>query len=448
MKKQYAKITLTTLALSAAFVCQDNFGLAKDKIIFRSMEATLDPLPPPKVLHGSVVESTAPGPPATNVFGYAERGSLYPTTITYVAPDSVAWLRGLQPGDHVVAAHVTPEKAVLIVQRGQKKYSCVLRTGALSALTGLADNSDGKKLSAKAEHSDTRTLATYAITMVVDNSASMGTKDCPGGISRWQWCKDHISDLYVEDKGVLQKNISIVTFDSNFHSRQNCSPGELQSVFAGGNPGGETIMAPALEEAFLLVRSQLSSGRPAIVAVISDGRPSDADNVKKTIIKETNVLSRPKLLTIVFIEVGTPEHYLQELDNDLVKQGAAADIVKVIPFSAASSQGLSKTLASTVPKPPPENSPKTSLSATVSTDGPNKAKEAVASHIFIYTPPGPDKKPAPQPTPRPQPPVVPAPPIKAHPTGVSAEAAAAVAKPLEVDEKAATLKNSANKTYK
>ena len=412
------------------------------------MEATLDPLPAPKVLRGSVVESTLAPPPLTNAFGYAERGSLYPTTITYVAPNSVAWLGGLQPGDHVITGRVRPDKAVLIVQRGKKRYSCVLDANALSTLTAHGDNSEGKKLQAKAEHSDTQTLTTYAIAMVVDNSASMGTRDCPGAISRWQWCKDHISDLYVEDKGVLQKNISIVTFDSNFHSRQNCSPGELQSVFAGGNPAGETIMAPALEEAFLLVRNQLNSGKPAIIAVISDGRPSDADNVKKTIIRETNALSRPKLLSIVFIEVGTPEHYLQELDSDLVKQGAAADIVKVIPFGAASSQGLSKTLASTVPKSAQQDPVKASLSASVGASGPNKAKEAVASHIFIYTPPDPAKKPAPQAAPRPRPVIVPAPAIKAHPSGISAEGAAAAARPLEVDEKDSTLHNSANKTYK
>ncbi len=120
---------------------------------------------------------------------------------------------------------------------------------------------------------------------------------------------------------MLQKNISIVTFDSNFHSRQNCSPSELQSVFATADPVGETNMGPALEEAFLLVRRQLDMGKPAIVSVISDGRPSDADRVKQAIIRETHSLAKPQLLSIVFIEVGTPEKYLQELDNDLVKQG-------------------------------------------------------------------------------------------------------------------------------
>jgi uncharacterized protein YegL len=306
-------------------------------------------------------------------------------------------------------------------------------------------------LSAKAEKSDTQTLTDYAIAMVVDNSASMGTKDCPGGISRWQWCKEHISVLHSEDRGALQRNISIVTFDSNFHSRQNCSPSELQSVFERGNPSGESNMAPALDEAFLLVRRQLDMGKPAIVSVISDGRPSDVDSVKKAIIRETHALAKPTLLSIVFIEVGTPEHYLQELDNDLVKQGAAADIVKVIPFGVASSQGLSKTLASTIPKPVEKSGP---LAAGATVNAQNRAKDAVAGHIYIYTPPPPHtpaapvSRPASQAVVTPRPAVVPAPAIKAHASGTPVNGAGAASTAQEVDEKAAALRGSANRTYK
>jgi uncharacterized protein YegL len=438
----------TTLLLSACLM--GSAALAKDKFVFQSLVPKLDPLPPPKVLRGSVAESTLVTPPPINAFGFAEQGKTYPTTVTYVAPNSVAWLGGLQAGDHIVNGRVKPEKAIFIVQRKGKKYGCVLNANATSVESARQANGAGKALSARTEKSDAQTLSSYGIAMVVDNSASMGTKDCPGGISRWQWCKDHISELYIEDKGVLQQNISIVTFDSNFHSRQNCSPSELQSVFAGGDPTGETNMGPALDEAFLLVRRQLDMGKPAIVSVISDGRPSDVERVKAAIIRETKSLPKPQLLSIVFIEVGTPEHYLQELDKDLVKQGAAADIVKVIPFASASSQGLSKTLAATIPKAVDKTSP---LSGAVTANTTNKAKEAVTSHIYTYAPPAPgaagaQKRPAAPVVSASRPAPVPAPAVKAHPSGTMPEGTAPVAKAQEVDEKAAALRGGANRTYK
>jgi uncharacterized protein YegL len=445
----FPKSIFESVAVLACILGLAGAAAAKEKIVFQSLVPKLDPLPPPKVLHGAVAESNMMTAPATNAFGYAEQKSGYPTTVSYVSPNSVAWHGGLQAGDKITNGRVDADRAYLIIDRGGKKYGCVLRLGALSGKPDSGTGGDGKKLASGAAKSDTQTLTNYSIAMVVDNSASMGTKDCPGDISRWQWCKDHIGELYAEGGGVLQKNISIVTFDSNFHSRQNCSPSELQSVFAAGDPTGESNMGPALQEAFLLVRRQLDMRKPAIVSVISDGRPSDVERVKQAIIRETNILPDPKLLSIIFIEVGSPDHYLQELDNDLVKQGASADIVKVIPFASASSQGLSKTLALTLPKPV-ESSAK--LNGTAAASGPNRASQAVAGHVATYS--FDNRSPSPAATPpapvKPRPPVVPAPPVKAHPTGISADgvAQAQSIKPVEVDEKAAALRGSANRTYK
>ncbi|MBS1995637.1 MAG: VWA domain-containing protein [Cyanobacteria bacterium SZAS LIN-2] len=428
---------------------------AAEKIIFRSLVPTLEPLPAPRVLRGSVVEAVGAPVPAVNVFGYAERGSRYPTEVTYVAPDTVAWRGGLQKNDRILSARVKDGRADLIVMRAGKKYSCVLRLAAAAGTLDSGTAGDGALKGGASKNSPAQALVNYSIAMVVDNSASMGTRDCPGDISRWQWCKDHINELYSQENGVLQRNISIVTFDSNFHSRQNCSPSDLKSVFASAVPSGETYMAPALEEAFLLVRRQLNSGRPAIVSVISDGRPSDVENVKKAIIKETNILSNPKLLSIVFIEVGTPEHYLRELDNDLVKQGAAADIVKVVPFAEAQGQGLSKTLAATIPKPPsttPGSGLTVSGGVSARDTGPNRAQAAISSHIFTFNPNAGTRhtlvtRPAPAVVPTPAARAVPQL-IKPHPTGTPPVGAAVPVKPQEIDEKAAVLRGSADRTYK
>jgi uncharacterized protein YegL len=300
--------------------------------------------------------------------------------------------------------------------------------------------------------SDAQILSEYAIVMLIDSSASMQTADCPGSISRWQWCKEHMKDLYVanftSNLGSLrnQSNVSIITFDSNYRSHRNCSTAQLPQIFQDSEPSGETFMAPALTEAFALVRNQLNYDRPAMITVVSDGRLNDAESLKKAIIAQVNSLSKPELLSIVFLEVGTPDKLLKQLDSELVKQGAKADIITVVPFSQATSQGLVHSLAATVPKP--KSAETTALKGAASTSE-NKAKAAISAHIIL-----PSKATPHQPAPLIQPKTIvqpqgrpkPQPPIKAHPTGTSLEAKAK-ALPQEIDEKEQVLKRNANRTY-
>jgi uncharacterized protein YegL len=419
-----------------------NVCSAKEKIFLQAQTAKMDRLPPPRVLLGSVGQTVASDIPTrpTNVLGFSQSGADYPKTITFVKPGSLAWNAGLQAGDKILEAHATDVLAGMIVQRVKKKYFCMLDLSKATSVKGSAG-----KAPEKAENKDAKRLSTRSIVMMVDDSASMGTLDCPGKKSRWQWCREHIHDMYKDSNGLLQNNISIITFDSNYRSYRNCSPSKLTDVFNSVTPEGETNMAPALDEAFSLVRSQLERGQPALVSLISDGRPTDVDAVKKSIITEVNKLSHPELLSIVFIEVGTPEHYLHELDENLVKQGAAKDIVSVVPFGSVSSQSLTITLSSAVSKADESLQSKGLLSGKLSSE--NVAKKAVDSHIG-----SPSTVAAPKPPPPVKPaPVVAKPPIKAHPSGTSAdgkvERVKVEVKPVEVDEKESVLKHAANKTY-
>jgi len=423
---------LSSVCLS--FSCTLSMG--KEQIILQSMTAKLDRLPPRKLLQGSVGQSVVVNVKEhpTNVLGFSQKGASYPKTVTYVKPNSLAWLGGLQTGDQILEEHVVSPLAGIILKRGAKKYFCVLNMRELPA-----DKTATTRLSGNAERTSAQTLASRSIVMMVDASASMGTLDCPHNQSRWQWCREHIRDMYRESNGLLEKNISIVTFDSNFRSYRNCSPSKLGEVFESVTPSGETNMAPALEEAFSLVRSQLERGQPALISLVSDGRPTDVEDVKKSIISEVNRLAHPELLSIVFIEVGTPEHYLRELDNDLVKQGAAKDVVTVIPFGSVNSQSLAITLASAVPK----SDDRSNASLTGSAKSENEAKKALDSHVV--TPATQETKPvAHTPTP-----VTPKPPVKAHPTGTTASGEKVIVKPpvVEVDERESVLKHGANRTY-
>jgi uncharacterized protein YegL len=412
--------------------------MGKEQIILRSLTAKLDRLPPRKLLQGSVGQAVIVNVPEhpTNILGYSQKGASYPKVVAYVKANSLAWRGGLQVGDQILEEHVVAPLAGIILKRGAKKYFCVLDMRELPG-----SKTTTARLSGKAERNGVQNLANRSIVMMVDDSASMGTLDCPGNQSRWQWCREHIRDLYRENNGLLQKNISIVTFDSNFRTYRNCSPSKLGEVFESVTPSGETNMAPALQESFTLVRSQLERGQPALISLVSDGRPTDVESVKNGIIAEVNHLSHPELLSIIFIEVGTPEHYLRELDNDLVKQGAAKDVVTVIPFGSVNSQSLAITLSSAVAKldDRPANA---SLSGSASSE--NEAKKALDSHVI--TPQTQTQQPKPvahKPTP-----ITPQPPVEAHPTGTTVgEQAKVIVKPAEIDERESVLKHGANRTY-
>ncbi|MFA7340737.1 MAG: VWA domain-containing protein [Candidatus Obscuribacterales bacterium] len=421
---------------------------AKDIELLR-LVPTLDKLPERRLLKGSIGQDQGPEGIPVNIFGYSEvvskdgKGGAASVQIGYVKPYTAAWRSGLSAGDKVLATKVQLPQALLTIERGGKRYGCLMETKQTLpiALSGKATENK----------SDAQILSEYAIVMLIDSSASMQTADCPGNISRWQWCKEHMKDLYVanftSNLGSLrnQSNVSIITFDSNYRSHRNCSTAQLPQIFQDNEPSGETFMAPALTEAFALVRNQLNYGKPAMITVVSDGRLNDAESLKKAIIAQVNSLSKPELLSIVFLEVGTPDKLLKQLDNELVKQGAKADIVTVVPFSQATSQGLVHSLAATVPKPKPVE---TTIKGAVST-AENKAKAAISAHIILPSKPTPHQ-PAPliqpktivQPQGRPKP----QPPIKAHPTGTSLEAKAK-ALPQEIDEKEQVLKRNANRTY-
>ncbi|CAN5534550.1 hypothetical protein BH11CYA1_BH11CYA1_44520 [soil metagenome] len=415
-------------------------------IILRSMRPTFDKLPERQVLKGSVGQTEDFGGPI-NLFGYeAHLDSKGDVRIGYVKPYTAAWRSGLSAGDKVLATKVQMPEALLTIERGSKKYSCLMETKQNLPITLKAKASENK--------SDAEILSEYAIVMLIDSSASMQTADCPGNISRWQWCKEHMKDLYVIDKNAADKSLrgnqsklSIITFDSNFRSHRNCSMAELPRIFQESEPAGETYLAPAIIDAFALVRSQLAYGKPAMLAVISDGRLNDGDRLKNSIIAQVNSLAKPELLSIVFLEVGTPDKLLKELDKELVKQGAKADVVTVVPFSQATGQGLVHSLADTVPKPKAAES--TAMKGSVDTSV-NRAKAAISAHIF--GPPAQDQghKPAPMVQPktivRPQGAAARHAPIKTHPAGTSLEAKAG-ALPQEIDEKEQVLKRSANKTY-
>lgn len=134
---------------------------------------TLDKLPERRLLKGSIGHDEGQGVPV-NIFGYSEvaspasksgAGSIKMVEIGYVKPYSAAWRGGLSAGDKVLATKVQLPQALLTIERGGKRYGCLLETKQKLpiALTGKVDENK----------SDAQILSEYSIVMLIDSSASM-----------------------------------------------------------------------------------------------------------------------------------------------------------------------------------------------------------------------------------------------------------------------------------
>lgn len=443
-KKSTAKalLALTVLVVHLAPVMAKESDNA-----FKRLIPTLDVLPAPVKLQASIQQNVSAILP-TNIFGYAQKPEGNTALVSYVAPGSDAYKHGLLQGDRILAAQSGPDGMALIVERNKKRYSCTFNTRK-PELAADSPALKGKVANAQA-------LLDYQLVLLVDRSASMRTKDCPGDISRWQWCRNNTQKLLNQSLAATASNLAIIAFDTSYKTYERNNQDSLGQIFRDELPDGETLMAPALTEAFRLVYRQLQNSKPAMVVVISDGRPTDFDQVKRRLIDQSNTLSKPELLQVMFFQIGSGENSLAELDTGLVAQGAKADLVSVTPFTKVDSQGIATTLVDAALQSQKAQADKLAaqkshgLSGNVQQDAQSLARRAAANRLVVI----PQVK-------------AHAPeglglnktvkahavagnriePVKPHPTGVVANNAKAK-KVEEVDEKEVVRRERANQTYK
>ncbi len=459
------------ISLATALLCVTVTGityspaLAKHKIKLEKLVPKLDKLPPPLLLKTGIGTSVEV-PSNINDFGYSQNQEAFPCKVTFVEPGSNAWKGGLQSNDKLISASFNTRGADLVVERAGKKYYCHIEPVTVLTKRHIVD---AKTFFASATikepggnvSDDMKSLTKYEIVLLVDSSASMNTNDCPDGKTRWSWCQSQAGNLLNEN--LLKGKISIGLFGTNYSASPHCQISDLPAIFKSNSASGETNMAGPIRDALAGVSSQLYAQRPAVIAIITDGRPTDVEKVRKLLIDTANGLRDPSLLTVAFIEIGTAEKYLKEFDTDLVKQGAKADIVSLYPFSEVNSQGLVKVLAKAVSTPKmapvpvkltPEEAKKQEaqmkLQATIKAEAEKKAQREAQSKVLqeaanrSYSFPTPDTVSINKAPPKPGPGIITpkTDALKAHPSGTLRSVPV-----TEINEKESVLKEGANKVY-
>jgi hypothetical protein len=331
----------------------------------------------------------------------SEKRSLFPARITGITPNSPIAKCGLTIGDRLVSECTVADKTTLVLEHhGQGMRLTIDKAElqnyleqmhaklALSALTGKAtvancpqqlkyEQAIGRLLhgysatvpqetriinnsltggaqttapkpiiqtDTKQIHNIKDMFANHDLAIIVDRSGSMATKDCPGGLSRWQWCSVQASDL-AEAAAQASSSINVMFFNNKLDIFENVRPQNLPTLFNNYSPSGGTILgAPLVAQ---LDRYFAKRSKPLIVVVITDGLPQDYNDLSAIILDASDSLHYVGEVTISFLLIGNQvdapqlRAWLGEREGGSVDNGGMVDVVS---FKNIAQKGIKETL--------------------------------------------------------------------------------------------------------
>ncbi|HIA52299.1 MAG TPA: hypothetical protein EYN91_09465 [Candidatus Melainabacteria bacterium] len=199
-------------------------------------------------------------------------------------------------------------------------------------------------------------LANYDIELIVDESLSMRRTDCPGGLSRWNWCGMQAGQLAKQLAPYVRNGFTLTTFAGGYEVYEKSSPEHVMQLFQSPMFTFGTRMSLPLDDRLNnYFNKKQSSGRPLLIAVITDGVPAPRREpflVADVLINATKRMRDPRDVTVVFFQIGGADfkgqRFLSYLDNGLMADGARFDIVKNVPMERLAQIGLAQSLVNSI----------------------------------------------------------------------------------------------------
>lgn len=227
-------------------------------------------------------------------------------------------------------------------------------------------------------------LSDYDIELIVDSSSSMNEDDCPGGLSRWNWCGMQATDLARQISPFARRGLTITTFAAKYYVFENSSPSGIAELFSNKFFRIGTRLAEPLDNRLNAFFSRRRPGsKPLLIAVITDGLPHPKEEpqmVINTLIQASHQMNSPNEVTVVFFQIGADDlkgrAFLSYLDTSLVSQGARFDMVRTIPFNHLMQVGLSQSLVESIQEFAARNRPASHPTASVPSNPRAKPKRA------------------------------------------------------------------------
>jgi uncharacterized protein with von Willebrand factor type A (vWA) domain len=172
------------------------------------------------------------------------------------------------------------------------------------------------------------------IIVAVDTSGSMGETDpACGGQRKYQWMEETLLSYVKAAEAFDANGISVHFFSTHVEAYQNVAdPGKVKQLFERHQPGGSTNTELVVQSAYAEHKQRASTS--TFLLVFTDGDATDRASLKRSIVTITKQLANPEEFRILFLPIGTPDASLQgfldDLDENLGKEGAVYDIVGVI----------------------------------------------------------------------------------------------------------------------
>lgn len=215
-------------------------------------------------------------------------------------------------------------------------------------------------------------LAAHDLVLIIDQSASMNTQDCPvsglgrvggtimgmllgsaGMVSRWQWCRDQTMNLAEQTRFASSKGLSVILFSTNFEVHSRVSVDDIPTIFKQVAPHGTTNLTEPLRitinDFFRRQTETRGNVKPLAIAIITDGLPTNEANVCKVLVDTTNQMRNPRDIKVTVFLIGNSalngQAFVNEIERNLPKYGAKFNIVKSVSFWNLMKVGLSRALA-------------------------------------------------------------------------------------------------------
>ena len=205
-------------------------------------------------------------------------------------------------------------------------------------------------------------LSQHEVVVMIDKSGSMNTPDCEGGLSRWEWCREQATALSRESEDYLPDGITLVVFASEYEVYPHAHVKDIADVFKNFSPGGSTNTGSALWDRLRAYLSEKSrnpkSTKPLVIAIITDGEPTDGRTAAEAIMSATAQIHNPASISIAFLQVGSGaagSGLLDELADKLTYEGARYDVVEHKTYAELLKIGLRTAIVSAILAPHVKN---------------------------------------------------------------------------------------------
>jgi Mg-chelatase subunit ChlD len=285
------------------------------------------------------------------------------------------------------------------VQRNDMQAFADQASSNLRPLTGSSQDNfmrgqaEQRPLAGGITQMELKKLAQHDVVLVIDKSGSMNTPDCPGvgsgsglaslglgggsstllhmlaafggisvgggggfgGMTRWEWCGAQTAALAQQYQSAAPSGLSVVLFSTGTKIFPNVKVQEIPKIFTEFRPGGLTNEATALRQTLgdYFSRKNLTGGnvKPLIVAIITDGEPTDKGAVVQVIGQTMSQMRRPDEIRVAFLQVGNTfdgAGFVQNLQRTF-------PIVSSKTFNELQRSGLTRALVDTISdKPMPQ----------------------------------------------------------------------------------------------